>query len=105
VKGAKGMKHREVLIDFSRRGLLEAFRRLIIRAFSLAILSSLGSVTTYSSARALTQNEIVAKLEAAGYSQIREMPSGKIKSFKAVKDGREVSIVVDSTGHIKELQQ
>lgn len=31
VKGAKGMKHHEVVIDFSRRGLLEAFRRLIGR--------------------------------------------------------------------------
>jgi hypothetical protein len=31
VKGAKGMKHHEVVIDFSRRGLLEAFRRLISR--------------------------------------------------------------------------
>ncbi len=56
------------------------------------------------SARALTQDEIVAKLEQAGYSQIRQVPAGKIKSFKAVKDGKEVSIIVDSSGHIKELQ-
>jgi hypothetical protein len=31
VKGAKGMKHHEGVIDFSRRGLLVAFRRLISR--------------------------------------------------------------------------
>ena len=31
VKGAKGMKHHEVIIDFSRLGLLKAFRRLISR--------------------------------------------------------------------------
>ena len=31
VKGAKGMKHHEVVIDFSRRGLLEVLRRLISR--------------------------------------------------------------------------
>ena len=31
VKGAKGMKHHEVVIDFSRPGLLVAFRRLISR--------------------------------------------------------------------------
>jgi hypothetical protein len=31
VKSAKGMKHHEVVIDFRRRGLLEAFRRLISR--------------------------------------------------------------------------
>ena len=29
VKGAKGMKHHEMVIDFSLRGLGEAFRRLI----------------------------------------------------------------------------
>ena len=31
VKGAKGTKHHEVIIDFSRRGLLEVLRRLISR--------------------------------------------------------------------------
>ena len=31
VKGAKGMKHHEVVIDFSRHGWVEAFRRLIGR--------------------------------------------------------------------------
>ena len=31
VKGARGMKHHEVVIDFSRRGLLEALRGLIGR--------------------------------------------------------------------------
>jgi len=87
------------------RGVVEFIRRLISRVFSLALLSFLGTVGVFSSARALTQDEIVAKLEAAGYSQIREMPAGKIKSFKAVKNGRETSIMIDSTGHIKELQQ
>jgi hypothetical protein len=52
----------------------------------------------------LTFDEIRARLEAAGYSQIREMPSGKIRTFKAVMDGREQSIVVDSNGHVRELQ-
>lgn len=55
-------------------------------------------------ASALTLDEIKAKLEAAGYSQIHEVPSGKIKTFKATKDGRERSILVDSTGHIQELR-
>jgi hypothetical protein len=65
------------------------------------ILAAIGVATT---ARALTLDEIKTKLEAAGYSQIREMPSGKIKTFKAVRDGRERSIVADSNGHINELQ-
>ena len=55
-------------------------------------------------AHGLMLDEIRARLEAAGYSQIREVPSGKIKTFKAFKDGRERSIVVDSNGHINELQ-
>jgi hypothetical protein len=62
------------------------------------------SVVVATTAYALTSDEIKAKLEAANYSQIREIPSGKIKTFKAVKDGRERSIVVDSNGHINEVR-
>jgi hypothetical protein len=51
----------------------------------------------------LTSQEVVAKLEAAGYSQIREMKSGKIMTYKAVRAGREVSLVFDSFGKFKEL--
>jgi hypothetical protein len=47
---------------------------------------------------------IRARIEAAGYSQIREVPTGKIRTFKAFRDGKERSIIVDSSGHIKELQ-
>jgi hypothetical protein len=32
VKGGKGMKHHEVVIDFSRRGIVELFRRLFDRS-------------------------------------------------------------------------
>ena len=77
---------------------------MLVRTLSLLTLCSLQIAVSLSSAHALTPNEIVARLEAAGYSQIREVPSGKIKSFKAVKNGKEASIIVDSTGHIKELQ-
>jgi hypothetical protein len=52
----------------------------------------------------LTKEELLAKLEAAGYSQVRENESGKIKTFKAVKNGKEVSVIVDSFGQIKKLQ-
>ena len=31
VKGGRGMKHHEVVIDFGRRGIVELFRRLIHR--------------------------------------------------------------------------
>ena len=62
------------------------------------------SVGVLSAAHALTLDDIKAKLEAAGYSQIQEVPSGKIKTFKAMRDGKLRSILVDSTGHMQELQ-
>jgi hypothetical protein len=70
------------------------------RAASLAFLCSL---LWASAAQALTDQELIAKLETAGYSQIREIkstPEGT--SVKATKNGQEVSIVVDSNGQIKE---
>ena len=70
----------------------------------LFIRSVVAAASVTTTAYALTLDEIKAKLVAAGYSQIREMPSGKIKTFKGVKDGRERSIVVDSNGHIDEFQ-
>jgi hypothetical protein len=76
---------------------------MLVRAFFRASLCCLGSIGALSSALALTPDEIIPKLEAAGYSQVREAPSGKIKSFKAVKNGKDVSVIVDSTGHVKEL--
>jgi hypothetical protein len=45
----------------------------------------------------------VAKLESAGYSQIRDIKStAEGISVKAMKDGKEVSLVVDSSGQVKE---
>jgi len=57
----------------------------------------------FSPAHALTQEELVAKLEAAGYSQVRDIkstPEGI--AAKAKKDGKDVSLVVDSSGQVKE---
>ena len=54
-------------------------------------------------AHAMTQQELVAKLQAAGYSQIGEgksTPEGM--AVKAMKGGKEVHLVVDSKGQIKE---
>jgi hypothetical protein len=44
-----------------------------------------------------------AKLRAAGYSQIQEVPAGKIKTYKAVREGTARSLIVDGTGHIAEV--
>ncbi len=54
-------------------------------------------------ARALTREEIVARLQAAGYSQVRDIKStAEGISVKATKDGKDVSLVVDSSGRFKE---
>jgi hypothetical protein len=61
------------------------------------------TVGVLSPAHALTQQELVAKLQAAGYSQIGEVkstPEGM--AVKAMKAGKEVFLVVDSGGQIRE---
>ena len=54
-------------------------------------------------AHALTQEELVAKIQAAGYSQVKDVKStAEGITAKAVKDGKPVTLVVDSSGQIKE---
>ena len=73
------------------------------RAISQAVLCCLMIVGVFSPAHALTQQELIAKLEAAGYSQIRDIKStAEGISVKATKDGKDVSLVVDSSGRVKE---
>ena len=60
-------------------------------------------VPIVSRAYGLTSKEMIAKLESAEYSQIREMKSGKIMTYKAVRAGKEGSLVVDSFSKVKEL--
>jgi hypothetical protein len=72
------------------------------RTLSRAVLCCL-MVGLLSPAYALTNDELVAKLTAAGYSQIRDVkstPEGI--SVKAMKNGKEVSLVLDSSGQVKE---
>ena len=73
------------------------------RAVFRAILCALVMVGVFSPVHALTQQEIVAKLESAGYSQIRDIKStAEGTAVKAMKNGKEVSLVVDSSGQIQE---
>jgi hypothetical protein len=56
-----------------------------------------------SRAQALTGEELVAKLQAAGYTQVSDIKStAEGTTARAVKDGKQVRIVVDSSGQIKE---
>ena len=73
------------------------------RAFSRGVLCVLVMVGVFSPAHALTQQELIAKLESAGYSQIREIKStAEGTAVKAIKNGKDVSVVVDSSGQIQE---
>ncbi|MGY8676482.1 hypothetical protein Q2941_01475 [Bradyrhizobium sp. UFLA05-153] len=47
----------------------------------------------------------MAKLQSAGYSQIRDIKStAEGIAVKATRNGKEVSLVVDSSGQFKERQ-
>ena len=73
------------------------------RAVPQVVLWCLMMVGICSPAHALTQEELVAKLEAAGYSQVRDIKStAEGISVKATKDGKDISLVVDSSGQVKE---
>lgn len=52
---------------------------------------------------ALTQEELVAKIQAAGYSQVSDIKStAEGTTAKAMKNGKTVTLLVDSSGQIKE---
>lgn len=68
-----------------------------------AMACVLGIIAFASPVLALTTDELVARLKAAGYTQIREVRSGKITSYRAVISGKEVSLLVDSFGKFIEL--
>jgi hypothetical protein len=81
----------------------EGVRIMSERTIFQVALCCLTMIGFFSPADALTQQELIAKLQAAGYSQIEEMKStAEGNVVKAVKDGKEVYLVVDSGGQIKE---
>lgn len=56
-----------------------------------------------SPAHGLTQEELIAKIQAAGYSQVQDVKStAEGITAQAVKEGKPVKLVVDSSGQIKE---
>lgn len=72
--------------------------RTIFQAIILLAMAS-GS----SPADALTQEELVAKIQAAGYSQVSDVKStAEGITAKAMKNGKAVTLVLDSSGQIKE---
>jgi hypothetical protein len=81
----------------------ESSQTMLMRVLSRAAILTFVIFAVVWPAHGLTSEEVVAKIEAAGYSNIREMTAGKIMTYKAVRAGKEVSLVVDSFGKIKEL--
>jgi hypothetical protein len=76
---------------------------MLTRPVFQQVLWCLMMIGIFSPAHALTQEELVAKLEAAGYSQVRDIKStAEGIAVKATKDGKDVSLVVDSNGQVKE---
>ena len=56
-----------------------------------------------SPAQALTQEELIAKIQTAGYSQVSDIKStAEGTTAKAMKNGKPVTLVIDSSGQIKE---
>ncbi|MET4385710.1 hypothetical protein ABIB73_001445 [Bradyrhizobium sp. F1.4.3] len=71
-----------------------------IISFAALLLATAGGM---SHARALTQEELVARIQAAGYTQVSDIKStAEGTTARAVKDGQHVRLVVDSSGQIKE---
>jgi hypothetical protein len=76
------------------------------RAIFQSVLFSVAMVGIFSPAYALTEQELKAKLESGGYSQIRDVKStAEGTVVKAMKNGKEVSLVVDSSGQYQERQE
>ncbi|OAF15119.1 hypothetical protein [Bradyrhizobium neotropicale] len=56
-----------------------------------------------SPAQALTREELAARVLAAGYSEVSDIKStAEGTVVQAVKDGKQVRLVVDSSGQIKQ---
>jgi hypothetical protein len=82
--------------DTTRRTIMRT--RAIFHTFLLLAIAG-----GLSNAHALTQEELVARIQAAGYAQVSDIKStAEGTTAKAVKDGKQVRLVVDSNGQIKE---
>lgn len=69
----------------------------------LHLILALAVAATAVPARALTQDELVAKLQAAGYANVSDVKStAEGTTAKAMRNGKLVRLVIDSSGQVKE---
>ena len=84
-----------------------------VASFLVITLPALAQPTTTPSTRpptdqsssqiSVAEQELIRKLETAGYTQVRDVKStAEGIAAKAMKDGKEVSLVVDSSGQFRE---
>ena len=67
------------------------------------LLLALAIAGTAMPAFALTRDELVARLQAAGYAQVSDIKStAEGTTAKAMKNGKPVRLVIDSSGQVKE---
>ncbi|MGY4157192.1 hypothetical protein ACVINW_003034 [Bradyrhizobium sp. USDA 4461] len=67
------------------------------------LIFALAIAGTVMPAHALTQDELVAKLQAAGYANVSDVRStAEGLTAKAMKNGKPVRLVIDSSGQVKE---
>jgi hypothetical protein len=67
------------------------------------LILALAIAGTSMPAHALTLDELVAKLRAAGYAEISDVKStAEGMTARAMKNGKPVRLVVDSSGQVKE---
>jgi hypothetical protein len=80
----------------------EEYTVMRMRTMALAAAFVFATVAI-GSAQLRTEQDVQEKLEQAGYTHVRDIKfSGEGIHAKATKDGKEVSLVVDSSGKIME---
>jgi len=62
-----------------------------------------GVISPLAQAQLITERDVQMTLEKDGYQQVRDIKLGpEVISAKAVKDGKQVSLMIDPSGKIKE---
>ena len=86
-----------------QRAWLGAARRLRVPALAAAVLLGTAPIAL---AQLTTEKDVQQKLESAGYTQVRDVKFGpEVVTAKAVKDGKEWSLAIDSSGKIMQMTQ
>ena len=86
-----------------RSAWLGATRRLRVTALTAAVLLGTAPIVL---AQLTTEKDVQQKLESEGYTQVRDVKFGpEVITAKAMKDGKEWSLAIDSTGKIMQMTQ